>query len=131
MLTCVKVVHFKMSVILLRSKSYWIYIILVFSINSHCSCAFYFTEYSAGVFGKDCVENCSMTCGDPGVCDKFTGHCNGKCLPGWEGNMCQHGNTLYKILFMRWWYLLFNIYVLLFSFFFWFKHSRQNQQRCY
>nr|XP_022309926.1 multiple epidermal growth factor-like domains protein 6 [Crassostrea virginica] len=46
-------------------------------------------ECSAGVFGKDCAENCSMTCGDPRVCDKVTGHCNGSCLPGWEGNMCQ------------------------------------------
>ncbi|XP_078327837.1 uncharacterized protein LOC111111750 [Crassostrea virginica] len=47
-------------------------------------------ECSAGVFGKDCAGNCSMTCGDPGVCDKVTGHCNGSCLPGWEGDMCQN-----------------------------------------
>ena len=59
-----------------------------------------FTECSVGVYGKDCAENCSMTCGDPGVCDKVTGHCNGSCLPGWEGNMCQNGNNVYKIMFM-------------------------------
>ena len=53
---------------------------------------FVFTECSAGVFGKDCAENCSMTCRDPGVCDKVTGHCNGSCLPGWEGDMCDNGN---------------------------------------
>ena len=120
-----------------RRKSYWIYILLFFCINNQCSCGFYFTECSVGVFGKDCVENCSMTCGDPGVCDKVTGHCNGKCLPGWEGNLCQNGNILYKILFIRWWYLLFNIYVLLFSYLNLdlsddiFKYSRQNQQRSY
>ena len=41
-----------------------------------------------------------MTCGEPGVCDKVTGHCDGSCLPGWEGNMCQKGNDLYKIVFI-------------------------------
>ena len=43
---------------------------------------------------KNCVENCSMSCGDPGLCDKVTGDCNRSCLPGWEGNMCQNGNNL-------------------------------------
>ena len=57
-----------------------------------------------------------MTCGDPGVCDKVTGHCNGSCLPGWEGKMCQNGNDLYKIMFMTLGYLSFNNYVLLFFF---------------
>ena len=46
------------------------------------------------MYGNDCAEKCSMTCGDPGVCDKVTGHCNGSCLPGWEGYMCQNGNNL-------------------------------------
>ena len=64
---------------------------MVFCINSLCKCAFYFTECSAGVFGKDCAENCSMTCGDPGVCDKVTGHCNGSCVSGCEGDMCLNG----------------------------------------
>ena len=50
-----------------------------------------------------------MTCGDPGVCDKVTGHCNGSCLPGWEGNMCQNGNNLYKIMFITLGYLSFII----------------------
>ena len=60
----------------------------------------YLTECPAGVFGKNCVENCSMTCGDPGVCDKVTGHCNESCLPGWEGDMCQNGNIMYTVLFI-------------------------------
>ncbi|XP_078327835.1 uncharacterized protein LOC144623310 [Crassostrea virginica] len=47
-------------------------------------------ECSAGVFGKDCAENCSVTCRDPGVCGKVTGHCNGSCLPGWEGDTCDN-----------------------------------------
>ena len=49
------------------------------------------------MFGTNCVENCSMTCGDPGVCDKVTGHCNGSCLPGWEGDMCENGKYVCKI----------------------------------
>ena len=51
---------------------------------------FFSTACATGYFGKDCVENCSMTCGDPGVCDKVTGHCN-DCLAGWEGDTCQKG----------------------------------------
>ena len=33
----------------------------------------------------------SMTCGDPGICNKVTGHCYGSCLAGWEGDMCENG----------------------------------------
>ena len=58
---------------------------------------FYLTECVAGLFGKNCVGNCSMTCGDPGVCDKVTGHCNGSCLAGWEGDMCENGKHVYKL----------------------------------
>ena len=68
------------------------------------------------MFGQDCVENCSMKCGDPGVCDKVTGHCNGRCLPGWEGNMCQKGNYVYKIIFITLGYLLLNINAFRFMF---------------
>ena len=57
---------------------------------------FYLTECVAGLFGKKCVGNCSMTCGDPGLCDKVTGHCNGSCLAGWEGDMCENGKHVYK-----------------------------------
>ena len=58
---------------------------------------FYLTECDAGLFGKNCVGNCSMTCGDPGVCDKVTGHCNGSCLAGWEGEMCENGKYVYRL----------------------------------
>ncbi|XP_078328424.1 laminin subunit alpha-2-like [Crassostrea virginica] len=47
-------------------------------------------ECAAGLFGNNCYENCSLTCGNPGVCHKVTGHCNGSCLAGWEGNMCEN-----------------------------------------
>ena len=71
-----------------------------------------FTECPDGLFGKNCVKNCSMTCGDPGVCDKVTGHCNGSCLPGWEGDMCQNGNYLYKTMFITSGYPSVTIYIL-------------------
>ena len=32
-----------------------------------------------GLYGSNCLQNCSMTCGDPGRCDIMTGHCNGGC----------------------------------------------------
>nr|XP_022304590.1 multiple epidermal growth factor-like domains protein 10 isoform X2 [Crassostrea virginica] len=45
---------------------------------------------AAGLYGSNCSKNCSMTCGNPGVCHKDTGHCNGSCLAGWEGDMCDN-----------------------------------------
>nr|XP_022306488.1 platelet endothelial aggregation receptor 1-like [Crassostrea virginica] len=47
-------------------------------------------ECAEGLFGNYCQENCSLTCGNPGVCHKVTGHCNGSCLAGWEGDMCEN-----------------------------------------
>ena len=69
-----------------------------------------------------------MTCGDPGVCDKVTGHCNGSCLAGWEGDMCQNGNTCVKKLYMypidsNALYVIFSFYFFLFLFrFFCFRY---------
>ncbi|XP_078330394.1 uncharacterized protein LOC144624462 [Crassostrea virginica] len=48
------------------------------------------TECAVGLFGNACSKNCSLTCGNPGICDKDTGHCNGSCLAGWEGDMCEN-----------------------------------------
>nr|XP_022305738.1 platelet endothelial aggregation receptor 1-like isoform X1 [Crassostrea virginica] len=44
-----------------------------------------------GLYGCNCLKNCSMTCGDPGRCDIMTGHCNGGCQVGWTGAMCEKG----------------------------------------
>ena len=67
-----------------RRKLHFIY-------DSDCLCGLYSTECAAGSFGNNCSKNCSMTCGNPGVCHKVTGSCNGSCLAGWEGNMCENG----------------------------------------
>ncbi|XP_078330387.1 uncharacterized protein LOC144624457 [Crassostrea virginica] len=47
-------------------------------------------DCTVGLFGNNCSKNCSLTCGNPGVCHKVTGHCNGSCLAGWEGDMCEN-----------------------------------------
>ncbi|XP_078328494.1 uncharacterized protein LOC144623747 [Crassostrea virginica] len=47
-----------------------------------------------GLYGRNCLQNCSMTCGDPGRCDIMTGHCNGGCQVGWTGAMCEKGYHL-------------------------------------
>nr|XP_022304591.1 protein jagged-1b-like [Crassostrea virginica] len=47
-------------------------------------------ECAVGMFGNNCSKNCSLACGNPGVCHKVTGHCNGSCLAGWEGDMCEN-----------------------------------------
>ncbi|XP_078328051.1 uncharacterized protein LOC144617685 [Crassostrea virginica] len=47
-----------------------------------------------GFFGRNCSQDCSLTCGDPGRCDIMTGHCNGGCQVGWTGAMCEKGYHL-------------------------------------
>ena len=61
-----------------------------------CYCGFHLTGCAAGLYGSNCSKNCSMTCGNPGVCHKDTGHCNGSCLAGWEGDMCDNGKYVLK-----------------------------------
>ena len=57
-----------------------------------------FTECSNGFYGYNCEETCSLTCGVPGECDRITGSCNGRCLVGWKGSMCEHGNYCVKTI---------------------------------
>ncbi|XP_078328055.1 uncharacterized protein LOC111112261 [Crassostrea virginica] len=47
-----------------------------------------------GLYGRNCSQNCSMTCGDPGRCDIMTGHCSGGCQVGWTGAMCEKSYRL-------------------------------------
>ena len=61
-------------------------------------CDFLLTECDAGLYGNNCSKNCSLTCENPGVCHKVTGHCNGSCLAGWEGDMCENGKYVFKTL---------------------------------
>ena len=54
----------------------------------------FFLDCQQGLYGSNCRQNCSLTCGDPGKCDKMTGHCNGGCQVGWTGAMCEKGYHL-------------------------------------
>lgn len=51
-------------------------------------------ECKKGFYGYTCKETCSMTCGNPGICDRITGHCSGGCRAGWTGLLCDEGNIL-------------------------------------
>ncbi|XP_078330393.1 uncharacterized protein LOC144624461 [Crassostrea virginica] len=51
-------------------------------IGSRCT-----QECPEGQYGSKCLQNCSMTCGDPERCDIMTGHCKGGCQVGWTGSM--------------------------------------------
>ena len=51
----------------------------------------YFSECMVGFYGVNCLQNCSMTCGIPGNCDRITGYCNGGCQRGWRGVRCEEG----------------------------------------
>ena len=45
----------------------------------------YISECFVGFYGVNCLNNCSMTCGIPGNCDRITGYCHGGCQRGWTG----------------------------------------------
>ena len=51
----------------------------------------FFLDCPERLFGSNCSQNCSMTCGDPGKCDIMTVHCNGGCQVGWIGAKCDKG----------------------------------------
>lgn len=51
----------------------------------------FLSECLVGFYGVNCVENCSMTCGVPGNCDRITGYCDGGCQRNWTGFMCEEG----------------------------------------
>ena len=51
----------------------------------------FFSECSVGLYGENCLENCSMTCGIPGDCDRIMGYCHGGCQRGWTGVRCEEG----------------------------------------
>ncbi|XP_078330395.1 uncharacterized protein LOC144624463 [Crassostrea virginica] len=50
-----------------------------------------------GLYGSNCSQNCSMTCGDPGRCDIVTGHCNGGCQVGWSVKI-EVGSTAVEVV---------------------------------
>ena len=54
----------------------------------------FFPECLVGLYGMNCLENCSMTCGIPGNCDRITGYCYGGCQRGWTGVKCEEGKRL-------------------------------------
>ena len=41
-----------------------------------------------------------MTCGNPGICDRITGHCSGGCRAGWTGLLCDEGKSLVIYMFI-------------------------------
>lgn len=47
-----------------------------------------FQECMMGYYGKNCSNQCSAFCNVIGRCDKITGHCDGRCKPGWKGETC-------------------------------------------
>ena len=53
-------------------------------------------ECSEGFYGYNCEEKCSLTCKIPGRCDRIIGRCNGSCLVGWMGSMCNQGKHCMK-----------------------------------
>ena len=52
---------------------------------------FFFPECSRGLYGVNCLQDCSMTCGISGNCDRITGYCQGGCQRGWTGVRCEEG----------------------------------------
>jgi hypothetical protein len=48
----------------------------------------------AGQYGKNCGQRCSENCRMTNRCNRFTGECDGGCIPGWRLPTCQQGNRM-------------------------------------
>lgn len=53
-----------------------------------------FAECQQGYYGRDCTGRCSVNCYHTSRCDRFSGHCNEGCKPGWAGNTCDQRKIL-------------------------------------
>ena len=53
-------------------------------------------ECKKGWYGLDCRSQCSGHCRDNAACNHVTGQCDGGCVAGWRGVLCDKG-----ILFSR------------------------------
>ena len=79
--------------------------------------SFYFPECSIGLYGVNCLQNCSMACGIPGNCDRITGYCQGGCQRGWTGVRCEEGRRCINnksLINIHVSYIFFTGYTLLF-----------------
>lgn len=69
-------------------------LLYIFRVSLVFILTFFLPECLAGSYGRDCVHNCSLTCGMPGRCDKISGFCIDGCQAGLTGDMCEKGEQL-------------------------------------
>lgn len=48
-------------------------------------------ECFSGLYGRDCLQNCSENCNKSKTCDGKTGDCLGGCTEGWKLPLCKEG----------------------------------------
>ncbi|GFN78785.1 multiple epidermal growth factor-like domains 10 [Plakobranchus ocellatus] len=52
------------------------------------------TACEDGSYGSGCLNSCSDKCAQTtNICDRFNGHCNGGCEPGYEAPVCTQGTV--------------------------------------
>lgn len=51
-----------------------------------------------GHYGKNCVHNCSTNCNVTRRCDRVTGQCEGGCITGWTGSICNQRKFFFFLL---------------------------------
>lgn len=52
----------------------------------------------SGLYGEDCMHQCSPNCNEGNACDRFTGQCIGGCKPGWRGFVCDQRKSFDDVL---------------------------------
>ena len=66
-----------------------------FKLRFHPNILNYFLQgCPRGVFGDDCINNCSLHCKVPMECDRDTGRCFDGCQSGWGDPTCNTGTSL-------------------------------------
>lgn len=57
-------------------------------------------ECDVGTFGYNCANNCSGHCLDGSPCNKYSGHCERGCNPGYTNDDCKKGEFIYECYFV-------------------------------
>lgn len=56
-----------------------------------------YVECPSELYGRNCLQNCSINCHMSKTCDRKTGVCDGGCVNGWQPPLCNEGTcALFK-----------------------------------
>lgn len=53
-----------------------------------------YVECPSELYGRNCLQSCSINCHMSKTCDRKTGVCDGGCVNGWQPPLCNEGTCV-------------------------------------